>query len=369
MAKLGIDLGTTYLCVSYVDQDGKAQIIDNLEGDYTTPSVVYFDPYLDEEAIVGRTAKSAGWEQPECFVECVKRYMEDPNYSIFVKGQKYSAAEVSALILQKLIRDAEIVLRENIEGVVLTIPAYFGPDGKFATKCAADAVRLSNGENLQLLRIISEPIATAVAVCNLSKGDMDKTVLIYDLGGATFDCSVMRLIRHSDELDTKIITIGGDRQLGGKDWDKALTNLICEKICAATGYDVDEIRSDIAFNAWSINNIERVKSNLSYREKTICHTDFTIDGNPCKERVEIKVEEFEDVTSTLLDQTIMLVNDMLEKKGLSMMSDIDEIILVGGSTKMPQVAKRLNAEYNKVIRSYEPDKIIAIGAAIVADKC
>ncbi len=360
--KIGIDLGTTYSCMSYVDNMGVVQIINNLEGDQTTPSVVFFDPDNAGEVVVGRTAKSAGGEHPECIVERVKNYMGNPEYSYFANGTEYSATAVSTLILQKLINDAEQMLGEEIEGAVITCPAYFGEEARAATKLAGENVKLSNGNSLVVFSILDEPTAAAIAYGNSRQEDMDKTILIYDLGGGTFDCTVMKLSLHGDKKEMRVITTGGNHQLGGKDWDEALANLVRDKFCAVTGCDADEMRADSDSNAWFSENIEKAKQNLTSRDKTFLTPSYDFK----KERIEVSVEEFEDVTSTLLDQTIMLVNDMLEKKGLSMMSDIDEIILVGGSTKMPQVTKRLNAEYNKTISTYEPDKAVAMGAALVA---
>ncbi len=361
--KIGIDLGTTYSCMSYVDEMGMVKIIDNLEGEQTTPSVVFFDS--DGTAVVGSTAKSEGAMQPENLVERVKNFMGNADYSFYANGIDYSAAAVSSLILKKLISDAEQALGEDIEGAVITCPAYFGEEAKNATKVAGESVVLSNGQNLKVLKILDEPTAAAIAYGNSRQEDMNKTILIYDLGGGTFDCTVMKLKFENSSREMQVITTGGNHQLGGKDWDEALANAVREKFCSSTGCDIDEMRGDAESVAWFSENIEKAKKNLTSRESTSLTPIFN--GN--KERVEITRAEFEDVTSILLDQTIMLVNEMLEKKNLSMANDIDEIILVGGSTKMPQVSKRLEAEYNKPISSYEPDKAVAMGAALVANDC
>lgn len=361
--KIGIDLGTTYSCVSYVDDMNVVRVIDNREGEQTTPSVVFFDP--DGSAVVGSTAKSEGAMNPECIVERVKNFMGDPNYKCFVNGNEYSAAAVSTLILRKLVADAEEALGEEIEGAVITCPAYFGEEARNATKIAGENVTLSNGKNLKVYKILDEPTAAAIAYGNSRQEDMDKTVLIYDLGGGTFDCTVMKLAFHGGERQMQVITTGGNHQLGGKDWDAALANLVRQKFCDSTGADITEMEGDAESVAWFSENIEKAKKNLTNRETTSLTVNF--DGK--KERVEITRAEFEDATSDLLEQTIFLVNDMLEKKGMNMMSDIDEIILVGGSTYMPQVSARLTAEYGKVISSYEPNKAVAMGAALVAHDC
>lgn len=354
--KIGIDLGTTYSCMSYVDDMGVIKIIDNSEGDQTTPSVVYFDPD-GSTVVVGKTAREAGSMNPELLCERVKNFMGDPDYKFYANGTEYSAAAVSSIILSKLISDAELALGEEIESAVITCPAYFGENARAATKMAGENVTLQNGEKLKVSMILDEPTAAAIAYSKERAQGESKTILIYDLGGGTFDCTVMKLAPGS----MAVVTTGGNHQLGGKDWDAALGELVREKFCQATGADADAMREDPECKAWFSENIEKAKKMLTSKETTFLTPSF--DG--AKERIEISREEFNDATASLLNETIMLVNDMLDKKGMSM-ADIDEIVLVGGSTRMLQVTARLESEYGKPLCSYEPDKAVAMGAALVS---
>lgn len=361
--KIGIDLGTTYSCVSYVDDMGVVRIVDNGDGEQTTPSVVFIDPN-SKDVVVGNMARTAGAMDPENMVERVKNYMGDPDYRCFINDTEYSAAAVSTLILRKLVEDTEKAIGE-IEGAVITCPAYFGEEARNATKMAGENVIMSNGKPLTVYRIIDEPTAAAIAYGNSKNEDMNKTVLIYDLGGGTFDCTIMKLAFDGASRDMQVITTNGNHQLGGKDWDALLTELIIQKFCDITGDDPEEMGKDPEMKVWFSENTEKAKKMLTRKQST----DVTVNYNGNKEKINITREEFDSVTSSKLNETIMLVNDMLDKKGMNMATDIDEIILVGGSTRMPQVSERLTQEYNKPLTSYEPDKAVAMGAALVAHDC
>ncbi len=362
--RIGIDLGTTYSCVSIVDDTGIVRIIEPSEGGgNTTPSVVYFDPESNE-AVVGSAARQEGSIHPECMVERVKNYMGDPSYILNINGQDYSPAAISSLILKKLIGDAETWLGgEEIEGVVITCPAYFGDAAREATRVAGENVTLSNGQKLNVLQILDEPVAAALAYGDSRHEDMQKTVLVYDLGGGTFDVTVMKLNFVGDSRNMEVITTGGNHQLGGKDWDAALSDYVRNKFCEITGADPDEMMNDPEQIAWFSENIEKAKMMLTKKESANLIPSFN--GN--KEKIEITREIFDAETEGLLNSTIQLIDDMLTKKGLNADTDIDEIILVGGSTRMPQVERRLQQEYNKPITMYDPDKAVAMGAALVAN--
>ena len=322
--KIGIDLGTTYSCVYYIDDAGILRVIDASEGGNTTPSVVFFDP--NGEVVVGATAR------------------------------------VSCLVLQKRIKDAEEALGEDIDGAIITCPAYFGDAARNATIKAGENVTLNNGQRLKVLGILDEPVAAALAYGNSLQEDMKKKILIYDLGGGTFDCTVMDIDYSNDKKKMEVITTDGHHQLGGKDWDAALADYVRNEFCSRTDCDPEDMKNDPECVQWFSENIERAKQALTNKTAT----NLVVNFNGCKEKIEITRDIFENETQELLDRTISKVDEMLANKGMNMMNDIDEIIMVGGSTKMPQVRRRLEQEYNKPVNSYEPDKAVAMGAALVA---
>ncbi|MBR3894581.1 MAG: Hsp70 family protein [Clostridia bacterium] len=360
--KIGIDLGTTYSVVSYVDDTGIIVNVESSEGDKTTPSVVFFDPN-GTDVVVGSGARDAGSMNPECLVERVKNYMGDPNYRIERNGTEFSASAVSAIILKKLITDAETWLGgEDIDGAIITCPAYFGDAAKNATREAGENVTLKNGQKLKVLRIIDEPTAAAVAYGNSCNEDMHKTVLIYDLGGGTFDCTIMKLDFEGSDKKYQVITTGGNHQLGGKDWDDALASYVRDEFCAATGCDAEAMKDDPECAAWFSEKIEKAKIALTQKQSTSLTPSF--EGS--KAKVEITREKFDEITRGLFDQTIYLVDQMLNDKGMNIVTDIDEIILVGGSTRMLQIEEGLQLHYNKPISKFDPDKAVSNGAALVA---
>jgi len=354
--KIGIDLGTTYSCVSYVDENGIVKIIDNSEGEQTTPSVVYFAE--NGEITVGSTARQEGGLTPERLVERVKNYMGDPAFTITQNGADYSASAVSSVILKKLVRDAQAYLGgDEIEGAVITCPAYFGEAARAATKAAGEAA------GLNVLKILDEPTAAALAYGNSRHEDMQKTILVYDLGGGTFDCTVLKIDFKGDSKKMEQITTGGDHQLGGKDWDARLAEYVRNEFGQRKGASIEDMENDAELRAWFSENIEKAKKMLTSKTTTV----LTVSYNGDKEKIEITREAFDSVTTAELERTILLVDEMLSKKGLTMADDINEIILVGGSTRMLQVQQKLEQVYGKPISSFEPDKAVAMGAALVAD--
>ncbi len=351
--KIGIDLGTTYSCVSWLNDNGALEVIKNSEGANTTPSIVYFES--DTNVVVGEQARAGALFSPENVIERVKSLMGDKDYTIDMFGQAYSPSSISSLILRKLKKDAEEALGDTIDGAVITCPAYFGTIARGATQKAAEDA------DLTVYQIINEPTAAAFAYAYIKNEDVNKNVLIYDLGGGTFDCTLLRMDFNGDDKKLRVIASNGDHTLGGKDWDAAFTNYVIDEFCNATGADPDEMRSDAECQSWFSENIEKAKKQLTAREAIKLPVSFQ--GN--KQVMEITRDTFESVTEDLLNKTISLVDDMLRAQNMTI-DDVDEIILVGGSTRMPQVTKILDATYGKPLASFEPDEAVAKGAALMA---
>ncbi len=342
----GIDLGTTYSAIAYVDEHGKPVVVPNAESERITPSVVLFD---GENVIVGNTAKEAAKVEPDRVVSRVKQQMGDPNFVFAHDGLSYGPEDISSFILRKVVGDAEQALggEEKITDVVITCPAYFGTDEREAT---ANAGRLAG---LNVRAILNEPTAAAVAY-GLEQGE-DQTVLVYDLGGGTFDITMIEI---KDRL-IRVICTGGDHRLGGALWDEALVLDLAESFRSQTGeasdpMDDPEVLNDLFLQA------ERGKKTLTQRDKA----PFRVTHAGQQARVEIDRPRFESITKHLLDRTIELTREMLADAKAKGYSRFDKIILVGGSTRMPQVRDRIVSEFHVEPESYDPDEAVAKGAAL-----
>lgn len=343
----GIDLGTTYSAISYVDETGRATVIKNMEGDNTTPSVVGFAG--ENEVIVGKVAKDNAVIEPDTTVAFVKRLMGQAGaVPITYNGVDKTPEEISAYILKKVTGDAAKFLDTEVKDVVITVPAYFGFDERTATKNAGIIA------GLNVLGIINEPTAAAIYY-GCTKDAEEKTVLVYDLGGGTFDVTVMRV--SSDKIE--VVCSDGDHELGGKDWDEALMNYFAEKFCEENpSFDGD-------FDEYAQQSLrqkaETTKQQLSSREEV----NVPIEAAGLRARIAISREKFEELTSMLLDKTIEKTDAAIEiAKGKGY--EVDDILLVGGSTKMPQVPKILTEKYGKEPKVLDPDEAVAKGASIHA---
>ena len=350
----GIDLGTTNSCVAVIGQDGMPQIIKNLEDEYTTPSVVYYAE--GGEIFVGREAKNEMKLAPERAIAFIKRQMSNPSYKVDIDGDSQTPVKVSAHILKKVIDDANE--QRGYEGLapikkaVITVPAYFGHNERELTKQAGEII------GLEVLDLLNEP--TAAALSYGAKGLEGKTFMVYDLGGGTFDVSIMRMKK--GVLDT--ISTDGDHKLGGVDWDIALLDFALQT-CGLEDITYDDIKNE-RDAAVMLQAAEQCKKILSKSDRA--NLKFIYKRKPYTK--EISRATFEEVTEELLENTIKVVKHAIEIGKISN-KDIDEIILVGGSSYMPMVKARLQKEFNCNIRldMHEPDRAIAQGAAIHAASC
>jgi molecular chaperone DnaK len=342
----GIDLGTTYSAIAYVDEHGKPVIVPNQESERITPSVVLFD---GDNIIVGNTAKEAAKVEPHRVVSRVKQHMGDPQFVFEYEGQAFSPEDISSFILRKVVGDAEIALggEDKITDVVITCPAYFGTEEREAT---ANAGRLAG---LNVRAILNEPTAAAVAY-GLEQGE-DQVVLVYDLGGGTFDVTMIEI---KDRL-IRVICTGGDHRLGGALWDEAIVMALAESFREQTGEASDplddaEVLNDLFLQA------ERGKKTLTQRDKA----PFRVTHAGQQARVELDRTQFENLTKHLLDRTVELTHDMLRDAKEKGYEQFDKIILVGGATRMPQVRTRLVEEFAKEPETFDPDEAVAKGAAL-----
>lgn len=347
MAKyiFGIDLGTTYSCIAYVDETSRATIVNNQEGTPTTPSVVNFtDPNL---VVVGQVAKETAVIEPDSTVSLVKTLMGKTNFSHTYNGSDLSPEEVSAYILRKLANDCGEMLNTEVKDVVITCPAYFGTAERTATKNAGTIA------GLNVIEIISEPTAAALYY-GCTKAEGSRTVLVYDLGGGTFDVTVMRI----EPGEIKVICSDGNHELGGKDWDSAIMNYLEEEFKKSTGMEGDfdnYAQQDLRLKA------EKAKQQLTAKEEV----KVMLDAAGLHGRVELSRATFEEITEVLMEESLDRTDACIEiakEKGY----EIDEILLVGGSTKMPQVKRGVEERYKIETKVLEPDEAVAKGAAIYA---
>lgn len=353
MAKiLGIDLGTTNSCMA-VMEGGEAVVIPNAEGGRTTPSVVGFSK--KGEKLVGQVAKRQAVSNPDNTVSSIKRHMGDANYRVTLHGKEYSPQEVSAMILQKLRSDAEAYLGENIKQAVITVPAYFNDAQRQATK---DAGQIAG---LEVLRIINEPTAASLAY-GLDKGAEDQKILVYDLGGGTFDVSVLELGGGVFEVKST----SGDTHLGGDDFDQRIINHLLAEFRKTEGID---LAKDKAVLQRLKDAAEKAKIELSGVASTNVNLPFLTvgpDGEPKHLDVDLTRAQFQKMTEDLLEKTLVSMRQALGDAKLTP-KDIDKVILIGGSTRMPAVVELVESfTGKKPYKNINPDEAVAVGAAIQA---
>ena len=343
---IGIDLGTTNSCVSVIE-GGEPVVITNPEGNRTTPSVVAFK---DGDTIVGEAAKRQAITNPNT-ISSIKRHMGE-KYSVDVDGKTYTPQEISAKILQYLKSYAEGYLGETVNKAVITVPAYFTDAQRQATK---DAGRIAG---LEVERIINEPTAAALAY-GADKTEQDKTIMVFDLGGGTFDVSILELGGGVFE----VVATSGDNHLGGDDFDNAIANYIVEEFKKANGIDLSQDK--MAMQRIKEES-EKAKKELSTTQQTHISMPFISanESGPLHIDMDLTRAKFDELTKDLVQRTLKPVQDALKDAELTK-NDIDEIILVGGSTRIPAVQELIKKELGKEPnKSVNPDECVAMGAAI-----
>ena len=353
---VGIDLGTTNSAIAVLE-GGEPTIIPNAEGSRTTPSVVAFSK--TGEVLVGEIAKRQAVTNVDRTISSVKRHM-GTDWTTEIDGKKYTAQEISARILQKLKRDAEAYLGEPVTEAVITVPAYFNDAQRQATK---DAGQIAG---LKVERIVNEPTAAALAY-GLEKGKEDELILVFDLGGGTFDVSLLEVGKDDDGFSTiQVRATSGDNHLGGDDWDQRIVNWLIDQVKAKTG-------ADLSKDAVALQRLkeaaEQAKKELSSATSTnisLQYLSMTADG-PIHLDETLTRAKFEELTADLLERTKKPFRDVMAEAGVTV-SEIDHVVLVGGSTRMPavtEVVKELTGgrEPNKGVN---PDEVVAVGAALQA---
>ena len=345
---LGVDLGTTNSAFAVMEA-GDPEIIVNGEGDRTTPSVVAFTD--DGERLVGKPAKNQAIQNPEHTIQSIKRHMGDEDFTVQIDDSEYTPEQISAMILQKIKRDAEEYLGDEVEKAVITVPAYFNDRQRQATKDAGEIA------GFDVERIVNEPTAASMAYG--LDDETDQTVLVFDLGGGTFDVSILDLGGGVYE----VVATNGDNDLGGDDWDQAIIDWLAEEFENEYGIDLREDRQALQRLK---DAAEEAKIELSSRKETEINLPFitATDSGPVHLEETLSRAKFEGLTEDLVERVVGPTEQALDDAGYEE-GDIDEVILVGGSTRMPQVQDQvedLTGQQPK--KNVNPDEAVALGAAI-----
>jgi len=352
---VGIDLGTTNSVVAVLE-GGEPTVIANAEGFRTTPSIVAFTK--DGDVLVGETAKRQAVTNVDRTISSVKRHM-GTTWTTDVDGKKYTPQEISARTLAKLKRDAEQYLGESVTDAVITVPAYFNDAERQATKDAGEIA------GLNVLRIINEPTAAALAY-GLDKGKADELILVFDLGGGTFDVSLLEVGKDDDFSTIQVRATAGDNRLGGDDWDQRVVDYLATRFKESTGVDVskDKIAKQRLKEA-----AEQAKKELSSSASTSIQLPYLslTENGPANLDETLTRAKFEELTKDLLERTKKPFQDVIKEAGVSI-NEVAHVVLVGGSTRMPAVVDLVKSltggkEPNKGVN---PDEVVAVGAALQA---
>ncbi|WP_017609549.1 Hsp70 family protein [Nocardiopsis xinjiangensis] len=347
MSTYGIDLGTTYSCVAAVDDAGRAHITKNAAGEDTTPSVVFFESPTN--VVVGEEAKNTALLLPDQVVSLVKRQMGEQARFEF-HGHEHTPETVSALLLRELARAAGEHERAEVGEVVVTVPAYFGVTEREATRRAGEIA------GLRVLDVVPEPVAAALHYQSLDSGRGPRHLLVYDLGGGTFDTTVIRV----EDNDVRVVCTDGDHRLGGADWDEKLTDHLLERFSAQ--YPETDPGGDEQFLQDVSAAAERLKRSLTVRESARHNLRFA----GAAVQVELARKDFEALTSDLLERTLSITERTVATARERGVDTFDDVLLVGGMTRMPAITEALRARFGFEPHLHEPDLAVAKGAALFA---
>ncbi len=344
---VGIDLGTTLSGLAYLKSDGNPEIVPNADGERLTPSVVFFDNHEDVK-LVGSAARDGG--EPDRTIFQIKRHMDDPEYLVTIDGKKWSPAEISALILSKLKRECSKIIGD-INEVVITVPANFNELARKSTIAAAEMA------GMKVKRLVNEP--TAAAVYYAHNQGVQGRILVYDLGGGTLDTTILEV--QGDNI--RILTSEGARHLGGSNFDEMLLDCYAEQYTKQTGA---KLFSDERHRRRILQATEDTKKMLSKLQRV--NDTVSNDKNDGIARIDLTREGFEKLVRHMLTRTVMLVEQALDSAKLKA-SDIDHVVLVGGSTRIPKVKQILEKMFGKTPKSCgNVDECVALGAALFAKK-
>jgi molecular chaperone DnaK len=352
---VGIDLGTTNSVVSVLE-GGEPTVIANAEGGRTTPSVVAFSK--SGEVLVGEIAKRQAVNNIERTISSVKRHM-GTDWKVEIDGKNYTAQEISARVLQKLKHDAESYLGEKVTDAVITVPAYFNDAERQSTKEAGEIA------GLNVLRIVNEPTAAALAY-GLDKGKEDELILVFDLGGGTFDVSLLEVGKDEDEFSTiQVRATSGDNRLGGDDWDQRVVDFLLQQ-AKSKGADLSKDKIALQRLKEAAEQAKKELSSASSTNISLQYLSVTPEG-PVHLDEHLSRAKFQELTKDLLDRTKKPFHDVIKEAGIKV-GDIDHIVLVGGSTRMPAVVDLVKemAGGKEPNKGVNPDEVVAVGAALQA---
>lgn len=353
---VGIDLGTTYSAVACVDEYGKPMVVKNSDGQTTTPSVVFIDP---PNYVVGDVALQSTMTDPDKVVQFIKRFMGVADYRVNIGEYSFSPEFISSIVLRKIVQEAEDSLGEQITAAVVTVPAYFTEAQRHATYEAGILA------GLNVLRIINEPTAAALSY-GISRRGRPRNILVYDLGGGTFDVTILAI----DNESLNVIAIGGDPHLGGKDFDDRIMNFIEDELKEKFGYEIEpdpHLEAELRLKAEAAKRqlSGRPSVPITFKAKRTVSTGSGSMETFIPVRVELSREQFETMTSDLLARTELLLESVLNQAGL-IWDDISETLCVGGSSRMPMVRDMLTRLSGRRPLLHDPDECVAKGAALQA---